>query len=295
MGGERSGQRLGRARVVRDGIAHSERLARPVDRRARAPRPAHRRGRRRRRCGDSCGRRVLPPRRMADHRLCCQGEDEQPGRVPGTPAGPDAAPLVPGEETGGQRAALRIRPRLRSAHRQRPQDLRSRAGAGVHQLREDGALHHRRRDRRRTTGRERHRRRARVGPVRRRGTHVGLGLGGGGVARDSAAAARSTHHVYRWLGGDRRVGWIVEGQHRGSDALRQLLPRRDLRREALDAGMGPARLQRLGLAVGARRHRRRPGWFEPRRTSRFVSSAPARQARARRPCQASSCTTSGRT
>ena len=77
-----------------------------------------------------------------------RGEEEQPGRVPGAPAGADAAPLVPRQETGGPRAAVRIRPRLRGAHRQRPQDLRSRAGAGIHQLHEDGALHRRRRDRR---------------------------------------------------------------------------------------------------------------------------------------------------
>ena len=95
VGGKRSGKRLGRARVVRDGTAQSERLARPVDRRARAARPAQRRRRRRRRCGDSRGGRVLPSGGMADERLVGLGEEEQPGRVPRAPAGADAAPLVP--------------------------------------------------------------------------------------------------------------------------------------------------------------------------------------------------------
>ena len=167
---------------------------------------------------------------------------------------------------------------------------------GIHQLREDGALHHRRRDGARPPGRERHRRRARLRPLRRRGAHVGLGLGGGGVARDAAAAARSVRHVSRRHGGDHRVGRIVEGRHRRADALRQLLPRRDLRRAARGSpGWDRPGFDDSRLAGGARRRAGRQARCEPRRTSRFAIVGGRAPGTRSSPCLASSSTTSGRT
>ena len=174
--------------MVRDWIARVGRLDGSVDRRARTTRTAERRRRRGRRCGDSQGGRILPARQLAHERLCGRAEEEQPGRVPRAPAGADAAQGLPRLEARRQRPALRDRPRLRGPRRQRPPDVEPAARTRLHELREDGALHDGRRHRPADSRRERRVGRARLGALRRRRAHVGLGLGGCGVARHATAA-----------------------------------------------------------------------------------------------------------
>ena len=136
-------------------------------------------------------------------------------------------------------ARLLVGPRLPRPLRERRARVRPRARPAVHRLQQDRALHDGRRHGPAAPGRERDRVRAGLGPVRRRRAHLGLGLGQGrsGAPRRGCA---STSYVTYADGTEEVVAVrrLLEGQHRRADALRQLLPRRDLRRAARDRRTG---------------------------------------------------------
>ena len=99
----------------------------------------------------------------------------------------------------------------------------------------------------------------------------GTGAGRTRVARDPAAAARPADHLPRRHRGDHRDRRVVAGEHRRPDALRQLLPGRDLRRAARDRRLGPAGVRRL------ERGRPRASWTARRASLRAQQHEPIRE------------------
>ena len=207
VGGKRSGKRLGRARVVRDGTARSERLdgqwiAGPERRGPLSDAEGAADDAEIRAAGDSAvrwagSRPAVRPRRRRTTRASAASSGRR--RCCATPSASRSRSPAPGCTRSGLAYA--------DAHRQRPPHLRTAQlepaftnyaktvlyttddVTGLPSLQGENVV----------AGR------ARVGALRRRGAHVGLGLGVCGVARDAAAAARSPHHVPGWLRGDRRV------------------------------------------------------------------------------------------
>ncbi len=287
--------RVGEADVVRDGLPDRGRVARPVDR---GPRARERRlgGRRRsRRRGDPRGGGVLPAGRLADERLRGGAQQERPGRVPRAAAGADAAQVVHARQAGALGPRLRERPRLRRAQGQRQRGLRQRARSRLHRLQPHGALHDARRDGAAAAGRERDRVRARLGPLRRRDAHVGLGLGEGAVARRPAAAARPARR--RTPTAPRRSSARTTAG-RSASTGRPATTATTSARPTTRAARSPDGIGRASTTRAGRRH----GWWRRPRArcarrcrSRSVSSTSGRRERAASRRPASSSTTPART